>query len=44
MPGQWHSQPTLTSFGEGYACIGVTCYLHFWQVPLQLCRGGMDTE
>ena len=32
MPGQWHSQPTLTSLGQGcMPCLGVTCNLHFWQ-------------
>ena len=33
MSEQRHSQPTLSSLGEGctYACVGVTCHLHFWQ-------------
>ena len=32
MPGH-HSQPTPISLGQGpvYACLGVTCPLHFWQ-------------
>ena len=31
MPGQRHSQPTLTSFGlRLYACSGVTFHPHFW--------------
>ena len=33
MPAQRCSQPTPTSFGKArvYACLGVTCHLHFWQ-------------
>ena len=30
-PEQQHSQPTLTSFGQVYVCLGVTCHLYFWQ-------------
>ena len=30
MPGQRHSQPTPTSLGQRYACLRVTCHLHFW--------------
>ena len=30
MPGQQHSQATLTSLGQGCMCVlGVTCQLHF---------------
>ena len=50
MPGE-HSQPTPTSFGSRvYACLGVTCHLHFWQNNRGLLHaivvtgGGMDTE
>ena len=33
MRGKRHSQPTPTSLGHGcmYACVVVTCHLHFWQ-------------
>ena len=32
MPGQWHRQPTPEFAGSRmYACLGVTCHLHFWQ-------------
>ena len=31
MPGQRHSQPTLTCWVKVYAFLGVTCHLHFWQ-------------
>ena len=50
MPGQ-HSQPTPTSLGQRvYACLGVTCHLHFWQNGRGLLRDsavtrdGMDTK
>ena len=31
MPTQGHSQPTPTLLDQGCVCLGVTCYLHFWQ-------------
>ena len=49
MPGQ-HSQPTSTSFSQGYACLGVTCHLHIgrmpgiFHVPPRLHEDGTDTE
>ena len=51
MPGQRHSQSTPTSLGQGmYACLGVTCHLHFWQNDCSLLhataviQGGTDTK
>ena len=45
LPGQ-HCQPTLTLSSQGClnACLGVTCYLHFWHNDWGPYRGGMDTE
>ena len=48
MSDQRHSQPTLTSLGQGCMRV-VTCHLHFWQNDWGLLRattlalGGMDT-
>ena len=46
MPGQRHSQPTPTSFGEGCVCVflGVTCHLHFWQKDRGLLRATAVTR
>ena len=47
LPGQRHSQPTPTSMGQGcimYACLGVTCHLHFWQNDQGLLRANAVTQ
>ena len=32
VPGEQHSQPTFDFIGSRvYACLGITCHLHFWQ-------------
>ena len=38
LPGQRHSQPTPTSLGREYACLGVTCHPHVWQNDRGLIR------
>ena len=42
MPGQRHSQPTLTSMGQG--CRRVTCHLHFWINDRGLLRATVVTR
>ena len=39
MPGQQQNQPIPTLLGQNvYACLGVTCHLHFWQKDQGLLR------
>ena len=39
LPGQRHSQPHFDFDGSRvYACLGVTCHLHFWQNDRGLLR------
>ena len=45
MPGQRHSQPTPTSLkSRVYACLGVTCHLHFWLNDRGLLRATAVTR
>ena len=45
MLGQRYSQPTPTSLGQGvYACLRVTCHLHFWHKDRGLLRATAVTR
>ena len=45
MLAQRHSQPIPTSLGQKvYACLGVTCHLHFWQNDRGILRATAVTR
>ena len=45
MSGEWHSQPTPTSLGQGvYVCFSVTCHLHFGQNDWGILRATAVTQ
>ena len=45
IPGQHHNQPHSDSVGPRvYACLGLTCHLHFWQNDRGLLRATAVTR